>query len=82
MFSYISFYNNTSYPYISVYEDSEMFVEELLKNTRTKFYIEDAGSVSVIVSDNKNIPFLDLYISLFPNEFYTLEITDTSAKFI
>lgn len=82
MFSYISFYNNTTYPYISVYEDSEIFVEELLKNTKSKFYIKDAGSVSVIILDNKNIPFLDLYISLFPNEFYTLEITDTSAKFI
>jgi len=82
MFSYISFYNNSSYPYISVYEDSEMLVEELTKNTKTKFYIKDAGSVSVTVSDNKKISFLDLYISLYPNEFYTLEITDTSAKFI
>ena len=82
MFSYISFYNNTSYPYISVYEDSEILTEELLKNKKTKFYIKDAGSVSVVVTDNKNVPFLDLYIALLPNTFYTLEITDTSAKFI
>ena len=82
MFSYISFYNNTSYPYISLYEDSEILVEELLNNEKTKFYIEDAGSVSVIVADNKNIPFLNLYIALLPNTFYTLEITDTSANFM
>lgn len=82
MFSYISFYNNTSFPFISIYEDFKLITEILPKDMKSKYYIEDAGSVSVIVSDNKNNPFLDLYISLYPNEFYTLEITDTCAKFI
>lgn len=82
MFAYISFFNNTNYPYISVSKDGEPIGEELPGKELSRYYVADAGSVSVTVFDNKNIPFLDIYISLYPSKTYILEITDTSAEFI
>lgn len=82
MFSYISFFNNTDFPFISIYEDGENLTEILLRHTESKFYITDAGSISVVVCDNHNKPFLNLYISLYPNERYTMNINNTFAEFI
>ena len=82
MFSYISFFNNTAFPFITICEDGENITECLPRHVKSKFHTADSGSISVTVSDNNNKPFLNLYISLFPNEFYTLNINDTFAELI
>ncbi len=80
MFSYLAFYNNTSYPCISVYHDDSCIVECLPKSILTRYHIFNSGSIAIAVCDSRLILLSDLYISLFPNNFYILNIGDNSSE--
>ena len=82
MFSYLAFYNNTSIPFVSVYTDDTCIIECLPQSIKTKYRIFDAGSICIAVYDNRLVLLSDLYISLFPNKFYTLNINDNFAELI
>lgn len=82
MLSYISFINNTEYPFVSVYDDSRVLADCIQRRQKSRFFVEDAGSVTITVKDNRNNIFLDIYMSLYPNEFYIINICDGFAEFI
>ena len=82
MFSYIAFYNDTKYPYISVCEGDDVIAECLPRHEKSKYCLADAGSISVTLFDNHKKPFLDLYISLKPNKFHVVKIREFSAEFM
>lgn len=82
MFSYVSFFNDTSYPFISVYDEDCAVAECLPRHTKSKYCLVDAGSMCATLCDNHNTPFLSLYIALAPNKFHVVRIRDHFSEFM
>lgn len=82
MFSYVSFFNDTEYPFISVLEEERVIAECLPRQTKSGYCLNDAGSMSVTLYDHRKNPFLSLYISLKPNKFHCIRIRSFSAEFM
>lgn len=82
MFSYVSFFNDTAYPFISIRDDDKIISECLPRHTKSKYHLTDAGSICITAFDNRNTPFLSLYIALKPNKFHIVRIRSHFAEFM
>lgn len=82
MFSYISFLNNTNFPYISVMDEERLMVEVLPKEKTSKFFAVDSGSLIFYFFSDSPKPFLNIYIPLYPGKIYTVSVYETYAKFM
>ncbi len=82
MISFVSFLNNTEFPYISVFEDDRIKTEMIFKNKQSKVFAVDSGSVSFDFFYNSPKPFLNIYIPLNPGKIYTIKVYETHAEFM
>lgn len=80
LFSYISFVNNTGFPYISISEDERVIIDFLAEYKKSKFFPLNSGSISFDVFYNSPKPFLNIYTTFLPGRFYTVEIYKTCVK--
>ena len=72
MQAYISIINESVYPAISVLFDDIILFKDILHTSAKKPY--PAGSVQVIVLDNRQRTMHDLYIGLSPDKSYILKV--------
>ncbi len=79
MFSFVSFLNNTDFPYISVVEDERVLVEILPRREKSKFFAVDSGSLIFDFFSNSPKPFLNIYIPLYPGRIYTLSVYESAV---
>ena len=77
--SYVTFVNKSAYPAVSVYSDDLPIDDMILKNTSSKQYELESGTVGFSVRENRNKEFLNLWLSLYPMRCYKLIIKNNSA---
>ena len=77
----LKFTNQTTYPVISVEEDDRTVVRDLLRGETSPYQVFSAGSVTVIVRQQTQTPFLNLLLPLAPDSTGTLVIHDEGAYF-
>ena len=81
MFSYICFINESEHPAISVFSDEEEIFDSLLKGTESEYIKTLSGSIDFCFTENRNKPFLRVWVSLFPGEKYRLIVKNSKAFF-
>lgn len=79
MSAYVTFVNKSVYPAVSVYSDGFLIDDLVLKNTPSREYAVESGTVGFSVRENRNKEFLDLWLSLYPMRSYKLIIKNHSA---
>ena len=81
MYALLNFVNQTAYPVISVEEDGQTVIADLLRGEPSPYHAFSAGSVCLIVKQNTQKPFLNMLVPLAPCSRQTLVIEDAAAHF-
>lgn len=81
MYSFLKIINNTSYPAITVEEDDRLLAGQILSGETSPVFTLSAGSLSLLVRQHTNRPFLSIWMAMPPDTQKTLVIEDETAFF-
>lgn len=81
MYSFLKIINRTDYPAISVAEDDRVLAGQILAGETSPVYTLSAGSLSLLVRQNTDRPFLSIWMALPPDALKTLVIENETAYF-
>lgn len=81
MYSFLRIANQSDYPAISVLADDRVLVGQILQGEISSVLTLSAGSLSLIVRQHTERPFLNLWVSVPPEARQTLIIKNDTAYF-
>lgn len=81
MYLFLKIINRTSYPVISVEEDGRILAGQILTGETSSVYTISAGSLSLLVRQHTDRPFLSIWMAMPPDTQKTLIIENETAYF-